>query len=72
MRVSGMTPKECRHNAETCRKLASETDEIYVKEALIELAAEFRILAGRLEGGSSAWRSRETAMAAFAKSWRRS
>ena len=66
-----MTPKECRHNAETCVKLASETDEIYVKEALIELATEFRTLAEHPERGSSAWRAGDAAMAAFAKSWRR-
>jgi hypothetical protein len=39
------TTKECRHNAEICLMLASETTEIYVKTALIELATEFRALA---------------------------
>ena len=48
------TPKECRHNAEACLKLASGADEIYVKEALMELAAELRILAEHLERGGSA------------------
>jgi elongation factor P--beta-lysine ligase len=43
------TPKECRHNAEICRKLARETNEIYAKMALIELANEFRGLAEALE-----------------------
>jgi hypothetical protein len=32
------TTKECRHNAEICLMLASETEEIYAKMALIELA----------------------------------
>jgi hypothetical protein len=36
------TKEECRHNAETCLMLASETAEIYAKMALIELATEFR------------------------------
>ena len=39
------TTKECRQNAEICLMLASETTEIYVKTALIELATEFRALA---------------------------
>jgi hypothetical protein len=43
------TPKECRHHAEECLKLASETKEIYAKMALIELANEFRAMAGHLE-----------------------
>jgi hypothetical protein len=50
------TAKECRHNAEICLTLADEAREIYAKSALIELAEEFRALAGRLEaarGGRS-------------------
>ena len=43
------TKEECRHNAETCLMLASETAEIYAKMALIELATEFRVLAEDLE-----------------------
>jgi hypothetical protein len=43
------TPKECRNNAEICRKLARQTDEIYAKMALIELANEFRAMAEALE-----------------------
>jgi hypothetical protein len=43
------TPKECRHNAEICRKLARQTSEIYAKMALIELANEFRAMAESLE-----------------------
>jgi hypothetical protein len=43
------TTKECRHNAEICLMLASETEQIYAKMALIELATEFRILAEDLE-----------------------
>ena len=43
------TTKECRHNAEICLMLASETTEIYAKMALIELATEFRALAELLE-----------------------
>jgi len=41
--------KECRYNAEVCLKLADETGEIYAKNALIELAEEFRALARHLE-----------------------
>ena len=36
------TSKQCWQNAEDCLKLASETNEIYAKAALIELAMEFR------------------------------
>jgi hypothetical protein len=43
------TAKECRYNAEICLKLADETSEIYAKNALIELAEEFRALARHLE-----------------------
>jgi hypothetical protein len=43
------TPKECRNNAEICRKLARQTNEIYAKMALIELANEFRTMAEALE-----------------------
>jgi hypothetical protein len=43
------TPKECRHNAETCLKLARQTQEIYVRMALIEMAREFRAMAEHLE-----------------------
>ena len=43
------TTKECRHNAEICLILASETEEIYAKMALIELAKEFRVLAEDLD-----------------------
>jgi hypothetical protein len=45
------TPKECRHNAETCLKLARQTNEIYVRMALIEMARQFRAMAGPLERG---------------------
>ena len=50
------TAKECRYDAEICLTLADGTREIYVRSALIELAEEFRALAGRLEaarGGRS-------------------
>ena len=43
------TTNECRHNAKICLMLASETEEIYAKMALIELATKFRILAEDLE-----------------------
>jgi plasmid stabilization system protein ParE len=46
------TAKECRYNAEICVKLADETREIYAKNALIELAEEFRELAKHLEHSS--------------------
>ena len=43
------TAKECRLNAETCLSLARESQEIYVKMALIELAKEFCAMAEHLE-----------------------
>jgi hypothetical protein len=46
------TAKECRYNAEICLKLADESGEIYAKNALIELAEEFRALAKHLEHSS--------------------
>jgi PHD/YefM family antitoxin component YafN of YafNO toxin-antitoxin module len=44
-----MTPQELRKNAEDCLKLVQETDEIYAKMALIEMATEFRVMAEGLE-----------------------
>lgn len=51
------TPEECRHNAETCLKLASQTEEIYARLALIELADEFRAMAEYLDRGNEHYRS---------------
>jgi hypothetical protein len=59
------TAKECRHNAEICIKLADETREIYAKNALIELAEEFRALATHLESSSKRDRSK-----IFPTAWR--
>jgi len=42
-------PKEFRKNAYDCLRLARETDEIYAKMALIEMATEFRVMAQHLE-----------------------
>jgi hypothetical protein len=39
------TTTECQRNAELCLWLASKTEEIYAKIALLELANEFRALA---------------------------
>lgn len=57
------TTKECQYNAEICLKLADETSEIYAKNALIELAEEFRALARHLEHSSK--RNRATTFAAI-------
>ena len=43
------TPKLYRRQAEDCVELANEATELYAKTALLELAAEFRELAERLE-----------------------
>jgi len=43
------TPREFRKNAEDCLKLARETNKIYAKLALIEMATEFRVMAEHLE-----------------------
>jgi hypothetical protein len=43
------TPKECRQHAEECLRLANETTQIYARQALLELAAEFREIAKELE-----------------------
>jgi hypothetical protein len=47
------TSKECRQHAEECLRLANETTQIYAKQALLELAAEFREIAEQLETRSS-------------------
>src|SRR5262249_14322349 len=47
------TPKECRQHAEECLRLANETTQIYARQALLELATEFRQVAKQLEGRSS-------------------
>jgi len=39
------TPKEFRQSAEDCLRLASETSEFFPKMALLEMAAEFRMMA---------------------------
>jgi molecular chaperone GrpE (heat shock protein) len=43
------TPKLYRRQAEDCVELANEATELYAKTALLELAAEFRESAERLE-----------------------
>jgi hypothetical protein len=43
------TSREYRHRAEECLKLATETQEIYARMALFELAAEFRARAQQLD-----------------------
>jgi hypothetical protein len=43
------TSKECRQHAEECLRLANETTQIYARQALLELAAEFREVAKQLE-----------------------
>lgn len=47
------TTQECQHNAELCLRLASETEEIYAKIALRELAKEFRVMADDLDAMNS-------------------
>jgi HEPN domain-containing protein len=47
------TPKECRQHAEECLRLANETTQIYARQALLELAAEFRKIADELESRTS-------------------
>jgi hypothetical protein len=42
------TPKECRQHAEECLKLAKEAAQVYARQALLELAAEFREVARRV------------------------
>jgi hypothetical protein len=43
------TSKECRQHAEECLNLAKEATQIYARQALLELAAEFRQVAKELE-----------------------
>jgi hypothetical protein len=43
------TSKEYRQHAEECLELAEQTDEFYVRAALIELADEFKKQAGKIE-----------------------
>jgi hypothetical protein len=43
------TPQELRKNGDDCLRLAQETNEIYAKMALIELATEFHVMAEHLE-----------------------
>ena len=47
------TSKECRQHAEECLRLANETTQIYARQALLELAAEFREIAAQLEARSA-------------------
>ncbi len=59
------TPKEYRQQAEECLELASEAEEVYVKTALIELAADFQEIADKLEHRERL-RAGSTPQAAFA------
>jgi predicted NBD/HSP70 family sugar kinase len=43
------TAKEYRQHAEECLELAKQAEEFYVKDALIELAAEFNKQAEKLK-----------------------
>jgi hypothetical protein len=43
------TPREYRQQAEDCMSLAREAEELYVKNALVEMAADFTELAEKLE-----------------------
>jgi hypothetical protein len=43
------TPRECRLSAEICLRLARETRDIYARNGLIELAADFRVMADEME-----------------------
>jgi hypothetical protein len=47
------TPKECRQHADECLRLANETTQIYARQALLELAAEFREIAKQIETRSA-------------------
>jgi hypothetical protein len=51
------TPKEYRHRAADCLKLASEAQEIYVRAALTDLATEFLEIADKIEHRSKRDRS---------------
>ena len=44
-----LTPQEYRQHAVECRGLAEQANELYVKAALLELAAEFQQMAEFLE-----------------------
>jgi hypothetical protein len=43
------TPEEYRYRAELLLKLASQATELYTRETLLELAAEFRKVAAVME-----------------------
>ena len=53
------TSKEFRQTAEDCLKLARETDEVYAKTALIEMATEFRVMAEHLDRDTMSDRIRQ-------------
>ncbi len=53
-----LTSKEYLHQAEDCSQLASASSDVYVKEALTELASDFKAMAKDLEQRNE--RSRET------------
>ena len=53
-----LTSKEYLQQAEDCSQLASAASDVYVKEALTELASDFKAMAKDLEQRNE--RSRET------------
>jgi len=62
-----MTPKEYRHRAEECLRLANETKEILAKVTLLEMVAEFRAMAQQLELRERRSRQRRFSPAAIEK-----
>jgi len=42
-------PQEYRWSAEICLRLAREASDIYARNGLLELAADFRVIAAEME-----------------------
>ena len=57
--------REHRHRAEDCLRLANETNELFAKMALLEMAAEFRARAQQLELRERRSRQRSAAIKKF-------
>jgi len=60
-----MTSTEYRHRAEEYLRLANETNELFAKMALLEMAAEFRARAQQLELRERRSRQRSAAIKKF-------
>jgi hypothetical protein len=65
-----LTSKEYLQRAEECSQLANASSDAYVKEALTELASDFKAMAKDLEQRNERWREQIMGWMENATAWR--